>query len=421
VVRSGLEDPFEGTPDEAADALDDLLRDAVALRMQADVPVGAFLSGGIDSSTVVSIMQAVGTSPARTFTIGAEHRYDESTYARAIARHLGTEHTDLVVTPDEAMDVIPRLPHVYDEPFADSSQIPTLLVSALTRRDVTVALSGDGGDELFAGYERYRWLGPLWGRAGRAPIGLRRAASRAIRVVPAGAWDTLAATAQRMRPSTTPPMLGDKIGKVGRVLAANDIDDAYLQLVSHWDPGSLVLGATEPETLWMARAQGWEPSDPTDRMMSTDLVTYLPDDILAKVDRATMSVSLESRVPLLDHRIAAFAWRLPQTYKVRDGQTKWLLRRVLARYVPDTLVDRPKAGFGIPLAGWLRGPLREWTSSLLDPSRLRAEGYLDADQVSRVWHGHRSGRRDDQYLLWDVLMFEAWLDEVAATPRPVRA
>jgi asparagine synthase (glutamine-hydrolysing) len=421
VARAGMEHPFEGSPEEAADELDGLLRDAVRLRMQADVPLGAFLSGGVDSSTVVALMQAAGSGTARTFTIGStDERYDEARDARQVAAHLGTQHTDLMVTPREALDVIPRLPEMFDEPFADSSQIPTFLVSRLAREHVTVALSGDGGDELFGGYDRYRWLPRVWGSVGWLPRPVRRAAARAMTSASPQSWQRLFSGSDRVLPEAARHrMIGDKVHKLANMLGANDPDDAYLRLISHWnDPSRLVVGADEPPSP-ADRSGGWLPNGITERLMYLDLVTYLPDDILAKVDRASMSVSLEARVPLLDPRVVEFAWRLPLSMKLRGGKSKWLLRQVLSRYVPDALIDRPKTGFGVPIAEWLRGPLREWADSLLDEGRLADDGFLEPGLVGSMWQEHLSGKYNRQYPLWDVLMFGSWLEATHKTPDPL--
>jgi asparagine synthase (glutamine-hydrolysing) len=409
-ARAGLEDRFRGSIDEAADALDECLRESVRLRLVADVPLGAFLSGGIDSSTVVAMMQAQSDRPVQTFTIGVRQPgYDEARDAAAVARHLGTDHTELYVTADQARAVIPRLPEIYDEPFADSSQIPTFLVAGLAREHVTVSLSGDGGDEVFGGYNRYAWGRAVWQRAGWLPPGMRRAGARGLRALSPSSWERMFTAAgpllpRRMRQRNP----GEKLHKLAGALEARDVDGMYRSLISHWrDPGSVVLGAEEPRP---DAEHGDGITDPTRRMMLLDTVTYLPDDILVKLDRATMAVSLEGRVPYLDHRVVELAWRMPLSMHVSNGVGKRLLRRVLHRYVPPTLVDRPKWGFGVPTGAWLRGPLREWAESLLDPSRLRREGFFDPRPIRAVWSEHLSGRRNRQYELWDVLMFQAWLE-----------
>lgn len=411
-AEAGTRQPFSGGEGQAVAALDRLLRDAVALRMEADVPLGALLSGGIDSSTVVALMQAQSKRPVKTFSIGFhEAAYNEAEQAKAVARHLGTEHTELYVTAEEARAVIPRLPQIYDEPFADSSQIPTFLVSQMTRRHVTVALSGDAGDELFGGYNRHFWAQSIWRKLGWMPGPIRGALALGLTGVSPQGWDRLwsflgPALPRRLRAR----LPGDKLHKLAAVLASASAEAMYRGLVSHWDPASVVLGAAEPPTLLTDRARWADLPDFAQSMMFLDLASYLPDDILAKVDRASMAVSLEARVPFLDHRVAEFAWRLPLDMKIRRGQGKWILRQVLYNYVPQALMERPKMGFAVPLDAWLRGPLRDWAESLLDESRLRQEGYFDPVPIRRKWSEHLCGQRNWQNHLWDVLMFQAWLD-----------
>ena len=397
--------------DGALAQLDAVLGEAVRLRMRSDVPLGAFLSGGIDSSLVVALMQAQGGTKVRTFTIAFDDdAFDESRQAAAVAAHLGTEHTEMVVTAEDALEVIPTLPRLYDEPFADSSQIPQAVLARLTRRHVTVALSGDGGDELFGGYNRYAFADRFWPRLSRVPRPARRALAGLLDVVPPGRWDTLAGRLDRALPAALRVrMPGTKVHKAARVLGADDLAEVYRLLASHeHDPGRLVLGASEPPTL-LDTPSAWPLlAEPVELMLFLDTMTYLPDDILTKVDRATMAVNLETRLPFLDPAVAELAWRTPLDRKVRAGTGKWLLRQLLHRYVPAELVERPKAGFGVPLSQWLRGPLRPWAEDLLATERLRAEGFLSPEMVRRLWDDHQAGRRDMAYELWDVLMFQAW-------------
>lgn len=400
-------DPLGIDDQDAVLMLERVLSEAVKGQMLSDVPVGAFLSGGIDSSTIVALMQAQSSRPVRTFSIGFEHaEYDESEQAKRVAEHLGTEHTALVVRPQDALALVPTIPRIYDEPFADSSQLPTFLVAQLARRDVTVALSGDGGDELFGGYNRYFLGARAWPRLSRIPWRLRRGLGRGLTALSTSTWDRLAhliPSRYRVR------MVGDKVHKAAEALACRNDRELYQRLVSQWWSQSLVLNAPAIEE--SASSSPWSAmSDLTDRMMLLDATTYLPDDILVKVDRATMAVSLEARVPMLDHRVFEFAWRLPMHMKLRNGQGKWLLRQLLHRHVPPHLVSRPKMGFAVPLGAWLRGNLRDWAEDLLSESRLRREGYLDTTIVQGRWREHLAGQRSWQYQLWNVLMFEAWLD-----------
>lgn len=405
---------------EAREALDAWLREAVRLQSLADVPLGVFLSGGVDSSTIAALMPQQAGRPARTFTVGfAEAGFDESAHARAVARHLGADHTELFVTVAEAQAVIPRLPVLYDEPFADSSQIPTHLVCRAARQHVTVALSGDGGDELFGGYNRYFWGPRLWNRLAWLPHPARRVLTAAMMALPVAGWDALGRFSGLASGLGGVARLGDKAHKLAsRLAAVQDVDDLYLSLVSEWpDPAQLALGADggpgrEPPGLLadpLPRAVG---ADSAARMMYRDSLTYLPDDILCKVDRAAMAISLETRAPFLDHRVAELAWRLPATMKIRGGQGKWALRQVLYQYVPRELIERPKAGFAIPVGQWLRGPLRDWAESLLDQSRIEREGYLNPKPICETWRRHLSGRYDGTARLWSVLMFQAWLAAV---------
>jgi asparagine synthase (glutamine-hydrolysing) len=413
IIHDSISSPLKCCEQEAVEQLEWILRDSVRIRMRSDVPLGAFLSGGIDSSTVVSLMQAQSRGRVKTFSIGNHDReFDEAAEAGMIARHLGTDHTELYVTSAEAMAVIPLLPRIYDEPFADCSQIPTFLVSQLAREQVTVSLSGDGGDELFGGYNRHAWGDVLSRRLHLLPLSLRKLGAASVRRVPPGTWDFLF---QACKPATPVRwqlrMPGYKIHKLASIVESPDVHNIYEKLVSHWsDPEKIVPGASEPETCLSGVGHQHLPSV-AEEMMYLDTLTYLPDDILVKLDRATMAVSLEGRVPLLDHRVAEFAWRLPLSMRIRQRQGKWILRQVLYRYVPHEMVDRPKSGFGIPLAIWLRGPLRDWAGSLLDERRLRQEGYFNAAPILKAWQEHLSGRVNWEYHLWSVLMFQAWLDE----------
>lgn len=391
--------------EEAISEAETLLTDAVSRRMIADVPLGALLSGGIDSATVVALMQKSSTQPVRTFTIGfAEGGFDEAAHARAVADHLGTDHTEIAMSPDHARTVIPHLADWYDEPFADSSALPTRLVCELAQRDVTVALSGDGGDETFLGYNRYRAADALWQRMQRTPAPLRDLASRVLGGIPTGVWDGLA----RLLPQARRPSLaGDKAHKLAESLRQADADGIYWNLVSHWKTPIVQDGRHDD------RLSSDAITDFGERMAYYDAMSYLPDDILAKVDRASMSVSLEARVPLIDHRLLEFAWSLPKRLRLRNGQSKWLLRQVLYRHVPPSIVDRPKSGFAVPISAWLRGPLREWAENLLDEQRLREEGWFDPAPVRRAWAAHLAGRGNHWEALWGVCVAQAWRERWA--------
>ncbi len=403
---------------EAAEELQRLLSVAVRRQCLSDVPLGAFLSGGIDSSIIVALMQAQATQPVKTFTIGfGEDAFNEADDARKVARHLGTAHTELTVDARTAMDVIPKLPGMYDEPFADSSQIPTHLVAALARQHVTVALSGDAGDELFGGYNRHVWGTQLDRRLGRMPVPLRRLLSALLGVVSPEPIGTLARWAVPMLPQRLQMRrIGDQAAKLSRIIGAASFDDMYRSLCSiDSTPERTVLGGEEAPN-WSAREMAALADElgPLDRMTLADSLSYLTDDILQKVDRAAMSVSLETRIPFLDRDVVEFATRVPPQMKVRAGRGKWLVRQVLYRHVPAALVDRPKTGFSIPLDSWLRGPLKSWAGDLLSPDRLRRQGLFDAGRVERMLGEHLSGRHNHGYWLWNVLMAQAWHDQWCA-------
>lgn len=414
IAVAGCVTPFRGTPTQAIDALEVLLKSAVQQQMMSDVPLGAFLSGGIDSTTIVALMQSQSRRPVKTFTIGFnEEGYNEALHAKAVASYLGTDHTEMYVSPQQALDVIPLLPSLYCEPFSDASQIPTFLVSQLARQQVTVSLSGDAGDELFCGYNRYMLTSRLWAKLSVLPISSRRLVSRVLAALPPSSWNALLRPVQGFLPkSMRLANLGDKLHKAADVLDAADVEALYLGLVSHWnDPAAVVIGGTEPLTLLAGNSMLLEGLDDIQRMMVLDTLTYLPDDILVKLDRAAMGVSLEGRVPFLDHRVVEFAWTLPQSIKLRDGVGKWVLRQVLHRHVPKELTERPKMGFGVPIGDWLRGPLRDWAEALLNEVRLQNEGYFHPEPIRKKWAEHLSGERNWQHHLWDVLMFQAWLEE----------
>ena len=415
VAKAGCFAPFTGSAEQAVDALEILLKSAVSQQMMADVPLGAFLSGGVDSSTVVALMQAQSDRPVKTFTIGFnEECYNEAVHAKAVAMHLGTDHTELYVTPQQALDVIPQLPSLYCEPFSDSTQIPNFLVSHLARQRVTVSLSGDAGDELFCGYNRYMLTKRLWNKLSYLPLGFREWVARGLMALSVAEWNALLGAVDGLLPSLfRHANLGAKLHKGAGVLASSTVDALYRRMVSHWDsPADMVIGGKEPPTILTGNVPDLSGLDEIQCMMALDTLTYLPDDILVKVDRAAMGVSLESRVPFLDHRVVEFAWQLPQSLKLRDGVGKWALRQVLYKYVPKKLIERPKMGFGVPIDVWLRGPLRGWAEELLDEARLKREGFFDPAPIRKKWQEHLLGKRNRQDYLWDVLMFQAWKDSL---------
>lgn len=408
VVERGLDNPFRGSDADALAEFESLLQKAVGMRMVADVPLGAFLSGGVDSSLIVAMMQKQSQRPVRTFTIGFhEKQYNEAGFAKDVATHLGTEHTELYVTGEDALNVIPLLPSLYDEPFSDYSQIPTYLVCKMAREHVTVALSGDAGDELFGGYERYDMGRKLWSKFSWMPPAMKKMTAGMLTAVPAGVLNAIGSKVLPKRLRHIPA--GDKPHKLAEVVAAPGFETLYSNLISHWkQPQDIVIDGKDPVTA-ITDVESWpRVSDFTHRMMHIDMETYLPGDILTKVDRAAMGVSLEGRIPLLDTDIIEFAWRIPYHMKVRDGRGKWLMREVLYKHVPKKLIDRPKRGFGIPLEHWLRGPLREWAEDLLSEARLKREGFFHPAPIRQKWAEHLSGTRNWHFYLWDVLMFQAW-------------
>ena len=413
MAERGTANLYRGSLQEAVDELETLLHQSVRERMISDVPLGAFLSGGIDSSTIVAIMQSESSRPIKTFTIGfKEDDFNEARYAAEVARHLGTDHTELYLNGEQAMDVIPLLPQIYDEPFSDSSQIPTYLVSAMARRYVTVSLSGDGGDELFAGYNRHFWGRKIWQRIGWVPPGIRSMLAVGAQQVSPLQWDNFIKRFGFLQGKTGGlPEQNEKIKKFISILPSESPEAVYRRLSSHWDkPSEVVLGASEPGTILTNPSSWADLPDFTLRMMFLDLVTYLPDDIFTKVDRASMAVSLESRAPFLDdHRLVEFAWQIPLSYKIQKGQGKWVLRKLLEKYVPGNLFRRPKMGFAIPIDNWLRGPLRDWAESLLSESELQRQGFFNPVPIRQKWNQHLTGEWNWQYDLWDVLMFQGWL------------
>ncbi len=418
-VRAAIEEArsltLDGSDQVLTDAVEEVLGAAVEARMVADVPLGAFLSGGVDSSLVVALMQRHSRRPVRTFTVGFSDRaFDESAEAAAVAAHLGTDHTAVDVSDGDAAEVIPGLPDIWDEPFGDISQIPELLVSRLARSAVTVSLSGDGGDELFAGYNRHAWLERLWARSTVLPAPVRKGAGAALERLPPGLVDGVARVTALLPVRWRIRNPATKVAKVGRVLASDRPEDAYTALVSHWpDAESVVLEASRNGSPGPGVVRGPDLTGITEQMLWLDVSGYLPDDILTKLDRAAMAVSLETRAPFLDRDVFTMAWRLPLEAKLRGGVTKWVLRQVLYRHVPPRLVDRPKMGFGLPIGSWLRGPLRPWAEELLGERRLRQQGLLDPAPIRQAWRHHLTGRRDLAYELWDVLALQSWLDRWA--------
>ncbi len=408
VARQGSANHLSLSDGEAEAHLNDLLGEAVSDRMVSDVPLGTLLSGGVDSSAVTALMQSVSAKPVKTFSIGfGEDEFNEANHARTIAEHLGTDHHEFILSGRDALDVIPNLSQMYCEPFADSSQIPTHLVSVMARQHVTVVLSGDGGDEVFAGYNRYLAAANVWPRIAGIPTPVRSLMAVALKGVPHAAYDHMAMLLPRGR---RPSQLGDKMTKLAGLLASRDLNEFYASVVRFWDDtASVVVGGGGEIQSRAERADAVAAIiDPVERMQARDMLTYLPGDILTKVDRASMAVGLEARVPLLDHRIIEFAWSLPMDMKIRRGETKWLLRRALERYVPRELTERPKAGFAVPLGDWLRGPLKDWAEDLLSEDALSSAGLFHAAPIREKWHRHLAGSRHEHYTLWSILMAQDW-------------
>lgn len=413
-VADGKTNAFAGSDAEALNNLDKVLGRAVGLQMQADVPLGAFLSGGVDSSLIVALMAEQSQQKVKSFSIGFEDaQYNEAPFAKDVATHIGTDHHELYVTAQETLDVIPKLPMLYDEPFSDSSQIPTYLVSQIARQHVTVSLSGDAGDELFGGYNRYTWGRSIWNKLSQLPYPLRSAMGASIGMLSPKAWNNLMLPLMNfLPPKYQEKNPGDKLHKAAGMFSARTPEGIYKYLVSHWpDPAALVLGGTEPQTVLTSPHDVMREMPLEARMMYLDMLSYLPDDILVKVDRAAMGVSLETRVPFLDHNVIEAAWQLPMDMRIRNGTGKWCLRELLYRRVPKHLIERPKMGFGVPLDAWLRGPLRDWAEHLLNEKRLAEAGFFDPAPIRRKWDEHLSGARGWHYHIWDILMFEAWREE----------
>lgn len=413
IVESGLKEPFKGTPTQAVDSLEKALLTSINDQMLSDVPLGAFLSGGVDSSTIVALMQTQSSTPIKTFTIGFNvEGYNEAKHAKNVAKYIGTDHTELYIQPLDALNVIPKLSNIYSEPFSDSSQIPTFLVSELASKHVKVVLSGDGGDELFGGYNRYLMAQNIWQQSRKFPKQIRKFISQVLQTLPPNKWDLIF---EKLTPILPSPLRirtpGDKVYKLAGVMNINDKHEYYQKLTSHWQqPNNIVIKGNEPATL-INTPSSWPNTDNFQHaMMAMDAQTYMTDDILVKVDRAAMANSLETRVPLLDHRIVELAWQMPLDYKIRNGDGKWLLKQVLYRHVPQDLIERPKMGFAIPLHEWLRTSLKDWAESLLDENLLKQQGYFHPLPIRKIWSEHLSGKYNHQNQLWDILMFQAWLE-----------
>ena len=413
IVKKGLNSPFLGSEIEAVSKMENLLLESVKQQMRSDVPVGAFLSGGIDSSTIVALMQKISYVPVKTFSIGFEDKnYNEANYAHKVAKHLKTDHTELYVSLSNVLETLSKLPSIYDEPFSDSSQIPTHLVSKITGDYVKVSLSGDAGDEIFGGYNRYIFIHKLWNILSRAPVFLRSLGAKAITSVRPETWDKFLQANYLLIPNRWKVSnYGEKLHKVARVLPSENIESLYKCLVSNWvDEENLVMGV-QPQDIFSSHFSSFDHRlGDVERIMAVDSVTYLPDDILTKVDRAAMSASLETRVPFLNKKVIEFAWQLPLSLKLKDGKGKWIVRQILNKYVPEKLTERPKMGFGIPIGYWLRGPLRDWAEDLINEKKLREENLLNPLAIRRKWKEHLDGTKNWQDPLWNVLIFQQWLD-----------
>lgn len=418
-AQQALDKPFEGSPEQAVDAVEEALSRSIARQSLADVPLGAFLSGGIDSSLVVSLLQRQSIRPIQSFSIGFDDpEFNEAPYAAAVARYLGTDHTEMIVSGADALSVIPQLPSIYSEPFADSSQIPTVLVSRLARQHVTVSLSGDAGDELFGGYNRYVFANALWSKLHCIPRRFRRGVANLMQGIPASYWQRILEPANRLLPASKKQRnVGERLHKVSAFLASRTPQELYVSLVSQWlKTDGLVVGAQEHQSPVLDPALWLEGAGLENQMMLLDTLTYLPDDILVKVDRAAMSASLETRVPMLDPELFTLAWSLPVHQKIASGRGKLPLRALLSRYLPEALIERPKMGFGVPLATWLREELRDWGESMLDPYRLRKQGLLEVAPIQECWKSHQENRSELHYQLWPVLILQAWIDNVERLP-----
>lgn len=405
-AKYGISNPFPGTDQEAISELDKFLKEAIRGQMISDVPIGTFLSGGVDSSAVTALMQSQSSKPIRSFTIGFHDvAYNEADYANSVARYIGTDHTEVYVTPEECISVIPKLPTLYDEPFADSSQIPTYLVCKLARQSVTVCLSGDGGDEVFLGYNRHVQLDRLQKIFKNIPLSMRKLISTGLNILPASLMELILRKKKY-------GIFADQVQKIANIITKSDPDEMYQSLTKYWEyPSEIVLGSNEKQTLLTDKTLWPDFANLLHRIMYIEHMTSLPDDMLVKVDHAAMGLGLETRVPFLDHRLVEFSWRLPLSMKYRNGLSKWILRQILYKFVPSSLIERPKSGFGIPIDVWIKGPLREWAEELLDENRLRNEGYLNARMVRTKWSEHLEGKRKWQPHLWSVLMFQSWLEK----------